>query len=220
MGHNGSPTGGINLRKSEVSRCRDGQIRQYGIDPWPFAGSPLVKKLLAISERNQWIMISCYFCPVQNKSKLNLLMEILSLHIYGNFLRFEDAIMAGVNRKFDFDDMTVDELWQLHEKLSQVLSVRLTSEKRELEKRLAQLRREKETGPSEPAEMVAAPRERRKYPRVLPKYQNPDEPSETWSGRGKQPRWLTAALKTGHTIEEFLIKKAEATQPSMQRRQA
>jgi len=49
------------------------------------------------------------------------------------------------------------------------------------------------------------PRERRKYPRVLPKYQNPNEPSETWSGRGKQPRWLTAALKTGHTIEDFII---------------
>src|ERR1700760_3112163 len=117
--------------------------------------------------------------------------------------------MVGLGRKFDFDAMTVDELWQLHEKLSHVLSVRLTSEKRELEKRLAQLRRDKDMRSSETVEAPAGPRERRKYPRVYPKYQNPNEPSETWSGRGKQPRWLTAALKTGHTIEEFAIEDTE-----------
>ncbi|MBR0697757.1 H-NS family nucleoid-associated regulatory protein [Bradyrhizobium lablabi] len=114
--------------------------------------------------------------------------------------------------------MTVDELWQLHERLSQVLSIRLTSEKRELEKRLAQLRREKELRVSESSEINPAPRERRKYPRVFPKYQNPNEPSETWSGRGKQPRWLTAALKTGHTIEEFVIHKAEPDHSPARRR--
>ena len=45
---------------------------------------------------------------------------------------------------------------------------------------------------------------RRKYPRVLPKYRNP-QTSETWSGRGKRPRWLVAAMKSGHKIEEFKI---------------
>ena len=49
-----------------------------------------------------------------------------------------------MNKKPNFDALSVDELWQLHEELSQILSIRLTSEKRELEKRLAQLRREKE----------------------------------------------------------------------------
>ena len=100
-----------------------------------------------------------------------------------------------MNKKPNFDGMSVDELWQLHEELGQVLSVRLASEKRELEKRLAQLRREKEMHQSEPESPQGAPRERRKYPRVFPKYRNPEEPSETWSGRGKQPRWLKAALK-------------------------
>src|SRR5437763_3827981 len=38
---------------------------------------------------------------------------------------------------------------------------------------------------------------RRKYPKVFPKYRNPQTPHETWSGRGKQPRWLAAAIKTG-----------------------
>ena len=67
-----------------------------------------------------------------------------------------------MNKKQNFDGMSVDELWQLHEELSQVLSVRLTSEKRELEKRLAQLRREKESRQSEIVDARNPPRERRK----------------------------------------------------------
>jgi len=46
---------------------------------------------------------------------------------------------------------------------------------------------------------------RRAYPRVFPKYRNPAEPSETWAGRGKKPRWLTAQLKSGKQIDDFRI---------------
>lgn len=112
-----------------------------------------------------------------------------------------------MSKKFNLDGMSVDEMWQLHEEVSQVLSIRLTSEKRELEKRLAQLRREKESrqpeGGGDLSSSAGAPR--RKYPRVFPKYRNPKQPSETWSGRGKQPRWLAAALSSGRTIDEFVI---------------
>jgi DNA-binding protein H-NS len=128
----------------------------------------------------------------------------------------------GMSKKLNFDSMSVDEMWQLHENLSQVLSVRLASEKRELEKRLEQLRREKEMGQAEPVDassLKKVPRERRKYPRVYPKYRNPDEPSETWSGRGKQPRWLAVALRTGHTIEEFAIGDTDANNSSRRRAQ-
>jgi DNA-binding protein H-NS len=124
-----------------------------------------------------------------------------------------------MNKKIDLDAMSVDEMWRLHEKIGQVLSVRLTSEKRELEKRLAQLRRENEMH-SASTEASGVSRERRKYPRVYPKYRNPNEPSETWSGRGKQPRWLVAALKTGHRIEEFMISKAETDEENARQRRA
>lgn len=111
-----------------------------------------------------------------------------------------------MTKKLNLDAMSVDDMWQLHEEISQVLSARLTSEKRELEKRLAQLRRERETHQisSEDGGQIVA-RERRHYPRVVPKYKNPNEPFETWSGRGKQPRWLAAELKSGRSIEEFAI---------------
>jgi DNA-binding protein H-NS len=116
-----------------------------------------------------------------------------------------------MTKKLSFDAMSIDEMWQLHEEISRVLSVRLTSEKRELEKRLVQLHHE-EKPQSKSADRLskAAPRQGRKYPKVFPKYRNPSEPTETWSGRGKQPRWLTTALTMGHTIEEFVIGDAES----------
>ena len=126
-----------------------------------------------------------------------------------------------MSKKFNLDAMSIDEMWQLHEEISAVLSIRLTSEKRELEKRLAQLRRESEMSQSKSADrqLREAPRVRRKYPTVFPKYRNQNQPFETWSGRGKQPRWLTAALKTGHTIDEFVIGNVESKKNSSSRRQ-
>lgn len=40
--------------------------------------------------------------------------------------------------------------------------------------------------------------------KVAPKYRHP-ETGSTWSGRGLKPKWLTAALAQGRTIEEFVI---------------
>ena len=39
--------------------------------------------------------------------------------------------------------------------------------------------------------------------KIAPKYRGPG--GETWAGRGAQPRWLTALVKEGHSIEEFAI---------------
>lgn len=41
---------------------------------------------------------------------------------------------------------------------------------------------------------------------VAAKYANPDDPGETWTGRGRKPRWLNAKLQEGAKIEKFLIK--------------
>jgi DNA-binding protein H-NS len=42
--------------------------------------------------------------------------------------------------------------------------------------------------------------------KVAAKYANPDDASETWTGRGRKPRWLVARLKAGDRIEKFLLK--------------
>lgn len=47
----------------------------------------------------------------------------------------------------------------------------------------------------------------RKLGKVAPKYRNPANAKETWTGRGKQPRWLAAYVASGKKPEDFLIKQ-------------
>ncbi|WP_061025670.1 H-NS histone family protein [Bradyrhizobium sp. CCH5-F6] len=116
-------------------------------------------------------------------------------------------------RRQDLEAMDFEELWLLHEELTKILAEKITAEKRELEKRLAQLNQPDQFGGIESGAAEAGTGQpprfqfRRKYPKVAPKYYNPLQPTETWSGRGKQPRWLVAALQSGHTLEEFRIRE-------------
>jgi DNA-binding protein H-NS len=38
------------------------------------------------------------------------------------------------------------------------------------------------------------------------KYRNPANSGETWSGRGREPKWLTREMASGRRKEDFLIK--------------
>ena len=109
-------------------------------------------------------------------------------------------------KKTDLESISTNDLWLLHEQITEILSKRITSEKRELEHRLASLgNRAIRDGDGE---LKMAPKRRRKYPRVFPKYRNPSLPSQTWSGRGKKPLWLVAELKQGRRMDDFKIKKS------------
>jgi len=46
---------------------------------------------------------------------------------------------------------------------------------------------------------------RRKPTKVAPKYRDPDNELNTWSGRGSMPRWLAKKLRFGRHITDFLI---------------
>jgi len=52
----------------------------------------------------------------------------------------------------------------------------------------------------------AAKKTRKSLGKVAPKYRNPSNADETWTGRGKQPRWLAAYTGGGRNLDEFLIK--------------
>lgn len=55
---------------------------------------------------------------------------------------------------------------------------------------------------------------------VAPKYRHPEDPSQTWSGRGKRPLWLVALLKKrGVTLDSLLI-EADASSPKTARKGA
>lgn len=35
------------------------------------------------------------------------------------------------------------------------------------------------------------------------RYANPEDPSQTWSGRGRRPRWIQEALSSGRSLDDF-----------------
>jgi DNA-binding protein H-NS len=109
----------------------------------------------------------------------------------------------------DLDAMQFDELWTIHEELTKILSDRILGEKRELEKRLAKLNQPDSAGAERRVDGLRNRSSRRQYPKVLPKYFNPSVPNEKWSGRGKKPRWLALALREGHVLDEFRIRKTD-----------
>ena len=43
--------------------------------------------------------------------------------------------------------------------------------------------------------------------KVAPKYRNPANDKDTWTGRGRQPRWMAELVAAGKKVEDFLIKK-------------
>lgn len=67
------------------------------------------------------------------------------------------------------------------------------------------------------ARKAAPSRAGRKLGKVAPKYRNPDNAKETWTGRGKQPRWLAAYTAKGRDLGEFVIPGAAKLTPAKSR---
>jgi DNA-binding protein H-NS len=98
-------------------------------------------------------------------------------------------------KKNAFETLSIDELWALREEIVAVLGAKMLAEQRVLEERLRKL----------DGHTQVDQKTRRPYPTVHPKYRNPNKPSETWSGRGKRPRWLIAQLRSGKRLDDFRI---------------
>ena len=110
-----------------------------------------------------------------------------------------------MKKPHDLKSMSTEELWSLHELVSAELARKINAETAKLEQRLRRLAL---GAVSHNGKKIS--HARRPYPQVYPKYRNPAEPSETWAGRGKKPRWLTAQLKSGKQIDDFRIALATA----------
>jgi DNA-binding protein H-NS len=90
--------------------------------------------------------------------------------------------------------MSIEKLVALKEQVEAALSSKVLEQRKALESSLSKLGRFQGGKSSKGA---------RGYGAVAPKYRNPDNPAETWAGRGLKPRWLTAAIKSGKKVEDF-----------------
>jgi DNA-binding protein H-NS len=90
----------------------------------------------------------------------------------------------------------VDDLWRLHEQVASTLARKIADETAKLEEKLRSVELTKNA--------MTSNRSRRPYPKVVLKYQNPKNPAETCSGRGKQPNWAQPQLKAGMKLEDLI----------------
>lgn len=64
-------------------------------------------------------------------------------------------------------------------------------------------------GPGRPPKAAAAKKGAKKKVKrgykVKPKYRNPDNPAQTWAGRGLKPKWYRQALAAGRKEKDLLI---------------
>jgi DNA-binding protein H-NS len=99
----------------------------------------------------------------------------------------------------NLNKMSVDGLLKLKEEVDAILNSKVAEERRAVQDKLNML--DRLAGGGSRAKGVG----RGVRGPVAPKYRNPDDPSETWAGRGLKPRWLQAALKSGKKLEDLSV---------------
>ena len=102
--------------------------------------------------------------------------------------------------------MTVEQLQQLQDQINREIKLRRSRDKKEI---LSKIKAMAAAGGYTLEELVAGGgvSEGVKTARVVPaKYQHPQDAALTWTGRGKQPKWVAEALAGGKNLTDLLIR--------------
>ncbi|MGJ8604460.1 MAG: H-NS family nucleoid-associated regulatory protein [Marivita sp.] len=101
---------------------------------------------------------------------------------------------------FDLDNMSKDELKKLikdaEKSLKTIQTRRLTEAKKAAESAA------KEYGFSLDELLSGPPK---KGSKSEPKFRNPANPEQTWTGKGRKPNWVNDALSAGKTMDDLKI---------------
>ncbi len=103
----------------------------------------------------------------------------------------------------DMSDFTIDQLQELRDAVEHRLRV-LEDERREAGfQALEEIAHQHGLSKTEVAARFGG--KRGKAPRSAPKYRDPDDPSQTWTGRGRRPKWVEDRLARGGALEDLAI---------------
>ncbi|QPM90182.1 H-NS histone family protein [Pseudooceanicola algae] len=102
----------------------------------------------------------------------------------------------------DLDAMDLGDLKKLQAKVSNAIK---TYEDRQRKTALAELEAKAAEMGFSLADLTGQPGRKSKV--NPPKYRNPEDGTQTWSGRGRQPAWIKDALAKGESLDQFLIVK-------------
>lgn len=101
----------------------------------------------------------------------------------------------------DINSLSLKELKDLQTNVAKAIATFMDRKKKEAIAELEEIARGK--GYSL-AELLGTSVPRKRAPATA-KYANPLDAAETWSGRGRKPRWFVAALADGKTPEDLKI---------------
>ena len=105
-------------------------------------------------------------------------------------------------RQINVDKMSLKDLMELELKVKKAIAVAKDRERAELKSKIEQMATESGFSVNE---LFASGRGGPKGRTIAPKYANPDNAGETWTGRGRKPKWLVAKMDKGAELEDFLI---------------
>ena len=108
--------------------------------------------------------------------------------------------MAAIN----FEKLSLKELIALEAKLAAAIATARQKERAEIKSKVAELA---ESHGFSVSELFGGPGRGngRKKSVSIAKYANPDDKTDTWTGRGRKPNWLLARLKKGAKLSDFEI---------------
>jgi len=106
--------------------------------------------------------------------------------------------MAKAN-SIDLSKLSIDELETLAKDVETEITNRRQAERERVLAQMRELAASIGTTPEELLRRLGKPAEKV----VAAKYRNPDDPSQTWGGRGKRPQWVTDALAAGKTLDDL-----------------
>ncbi len=101
----------------------------------------------------------------------------------------------------DINTLSLKELKDLQAQVGKAIA---TYEDRKKKAALAELEDKARAMGFSLAELTGAANVRKRSPTVA-RYANPADASDTWSGRGRKPRWFIAALAAGRSPEDLAI---------------
>lgn len=104
---------------------------------------------------------------------------------------------------FDLSDLDLDELKKLHKETASAIQ---NYEVRRRQEALAAAEAAAKSAGYSLKDLVGTTGKSSKSINP-PKYRNPDDQSQTWSGRGRQPQWIKDALAENKSLDDFLISK-------------
>lgn len=107
--------------------------------------------------------------------------------------------------KPDLSNLSVDELKRLHLEAEALIESKKDQAIEDAYNQIMAIAENVGLSIEQIMEMGAQKRKQTTRKSVEPRYRNRNNPEETWTGRGKQPRWLVAELEKGANLEDFLI---------------